>query len=66
MQYMDYKEARDMLIRAGFTATEIERLTQLRRGYLQKRLERHEVPLYHHQSRFLRWFMQVIHQAGAR
>lgn len=61
MQYMDYKEAREMLMRAGFTAAEIERLMQVRREYLQKCLERHDVPIYHRRSRFLRWFMQLIH-----
>jgi hypothetical protein len=64
MRYMGYKAAREMLIRAGFTAAEIEQLTRLRREYLQKRLEQHDVPIYHRQSRFMRWFMQVIHQAG--
>lgn len=64
MRHMDYKEAREMLVRSGFTTAEIERLTQLRREYLQKRLQRHDVPIRSRQSRFLRWCMEVIRQAA--
>ncbi len=64
MQYMDYQDAREMLMRAGFSAAEIERLTLLRREYLQKRLEQHVVPIHPHRPAFLRWLMQVIHQVN--
>ncbi|HJT58762.1 MAG TPA: hypothetical protein VJ761_19790 [Ktedonobacteraceae bacterium] len=66
MQYMDYKEARELLIRSGFSSVEIARLTRLRREYLQKRLEQHDVPIHARQSRLLQWFMQVIGRANSR
>ena len=53
MNQMNYKEALELLRRAGFTASEIDRLCRLRRNYTESELD--QAPVDHRRLEFVRW-----------
>jgi hypothetical protein len=55
MEQLNYKEDLDLLRRAGFTLTEITRLYQLRRAYVQHELDWAPADLA--RLRFVRWLV---------
>jgi hypothetical protein len=55
MNQMDYKDALDMLRRAGFTAKEIDRLSKLRRDRVENMVER--APADQRRLEFIRWLV---------
>ena len=57
MEQLNYKEELDLLHEAGFTFTEISRLYQLRRAYVQH--ERDWTPAELARLRFVRWLVET-------
>jgi hypothetical protein len=55
MNQMDNKDALDMLRRAGFTAKEIDRLSELRRDRVGNTLDR--APAEQRRLEFIRWLV---------
>jgi hypothetical protein len=55
MNQMDYKDALDMLRRAGFTAKEIDRLRKLRRDRVGNTVDR--APADQRRLEFIRWLV---------
>jgi len=55
MNQMDYKDALDMLRRAGFTAKEIDRLSKLRRDRKGNTVD--QAPADQRRMEFIRWLV---------
>ncbi len=55
MNQMNYKDALDMLRRAGFTAKEIDRLSKLRRDRMENAMDR--APVHLRRLEFIRWLV---------
>ncbi len=55
MHQMDYKEALEMLRRAGFSPAEMERLARLRRARVENELDQSPVDL--RRLKFVRWLV---------
>jgi hypothetical protein len=60
MNYIDDKEAIELLRKAGCTASEIERLRRLRRDYVESKGDA-ALRDYHH-STFVRWLMTLLEE----
>lgn len=58
MKQIDEKEALDVLRQAGFTVSEINRLSQLRRAYTTS--ESDLTPLGYTPLRYVQWFIKTI------
>ncbi|GCE13664.1 hypothetical protein [Tengunoibacter tsumagoiensis] len=54
--YLDYKEANEMLRRAGFTHAQIDRLTRYRRRFLVGEMD--QIPVDQRHLEFIRWLFQ--------
>ncbi len=54
--FMEHKEANEMLSNIGFTASEIERLQRLRSEYAEKKMS-HMSPEDHRRLEFVRWLV---------
>jgi hypothetical protein len=57
MKQMNDEEGYDLLCNAGFTALEIHRLSQLRRGYGAS--EQDQAPLDYARLRFIQWLVRT-------
>jgi hypothetical protein len=55
MNQMNYKEALETLRKAGFTASEIDRLYRLCRDYAENEMDR--APANLHRLEFVRWLV---------
>ncbi len=55
MNQMNYKEALEMLRRAGFTASEIDRLCRFRRDYAESEMD--QTPADLRRLEFVRWLV---------
>jgi hypothetical protein len=55
MNQMSYKDAFEMLRRAGFTTQEIDRLYRLRRDYTVSQMD--QAPANHRRLEFVRWLV---------
>jgi hypothetical protein len=55
MSQMDYKDALDILRKAGFSTAEIERLARLHRAYAHKELD--QAPADQRRLEFVRWLV---------
>lgn len=55
MNQMNYKEALELLRKAGFTAPEIERLCRLRRDYVESEMD--QAPVDQRRLEFVRWLV---------
>jgi hypothetical protein len=55
MNQMNYKEALELLRRAGFTAPEIDRLCRLRRDYAESEMD--QAPVDQRRLEFVRWLV---------
>ncbi len=55
MNQMNFKEALEMLHRAGFTASEIERLCRLRREHAENEMD--QAPADLRRLEFIRWLV---------
>ncbi len=55
MDHLDYKEALEGLRKAGLKESEIDRLTRLRRNYVQKELD--QSPADRRRLEFIRWLV---------
>ena len=60
MNYIDDKEAIELLRKAGCTALEIERLRRLRRDYVEN--EGDQALRNHRRSAFVRWLMTLLEE----
>lgn len=58
MNHIDDKEAIERLRKAGWTASEIERLRRLRRDYVEK--EGGQAAASHRHSGFVRWLVALL------
>ena len=58
--HIDDKEATEQLRKAGWTASEIERLRGLRRDYLEQ--EGGQAPASPHHSGFVRWLLALLQE----
>lgn len=55
--YMDYKEAIEMLRRAGLTHAEVERMIRFRKQYVANEMDR--TPDDNRRLEFIRWLFQT-------
>ena len=55
--YMDYKEAIEMLRRAGLTHTEIDRIISFRKQFMPNEMDR--TPDDHRRLEFIRWLFRT-------
>ncbi len=55
MDKLDYKEALEMLRKAGLTASEISRLERFRRKYAASEID--QAPIDQHRLEFVRWLV---------
>ncbi len=60
MNDIDDKEAIERLCKAGWTASEIERLRQLRRDYVAQ--EERQAAASHRRSRLVRWLVALLQE----
>lgn len=60
MNHIDDKEAIERLRKAGWTASEIERLRRLRRDYVEK--EGGQAPVGHRRSGFVRRLLALLQE----
>lgn len=58
MDWMNYKEERESLYRAGFTWEDIERLVRFRRMYLMSEYEDDQAALDLSHLQFVRWLVE--------
>ncbi len=56
-QYRDHKEAQEVLRRAGFRHTEVERLIRFRKEFVVG--EQDQTPAEHRRLEFARWLFQT-------
>ena len=57
MQQMNYRQAFEILSRAGFVGPEIDRLWRLRRDHVETEMDRAPSDLYH--LEFVRWLVMT-------
>jgi hypothetical protein len=55
MDHMNYKEALEMLRKAGLKASEIDQLCRLRRDFAQNEMD--QAPVDHRRLEFVRWLV---------
>ncbi len=60
--YTDDKEAIELLRKMGWTTSEIERLREVRRNYIDQ--GRRKAESTHHRSGFVHWLLSVLQEGG--